>query len=308
MTENSTTIARRQFVKATIASTAVLGGVSSTGAAQSNGNSQFAIKQGGKCIPIEPLSLSGLPIEEFYDYRTPDTDPMSYKYASFGTENLQRDDTSIMFLYDGPKGLSLVMVHDKLDSDGGGAVSFRITNLPVQGKFVVKDDSYDDSTNHDTFDYSKHRNWNGKETANATIHWTWQGGRSDGAVYRGLGNDFEFTIHPQFNGQALLSDQQGSEYEGQVNKWEVLSGNANNPTRTKLKMNEKATITSNGCGSGTTETTGNETTNGGEGTTTGTTSNPSDVNSEGSKGFFAKLWDGISSILNSVVSFFTNLF
>ncbi|WP_049971046.1 hypothetical protein [Haladaptatus cibarius] len=308
MTENSTTIARRQFVKATIASTAVLGGVSSTGAAQSNGNTQFAIKQGGNCIPIEPLSLSGLPVEEFYDYRTPDTDPMSYKYASFGTESLQRDDTSIMFLYDGPKGLSLVMVHDKLDSDGGGAVSFRITNLPVQGKFVVKDDSYDDSTNHDTFDYSKHRNWNGKETANATIHWTWQGGRSDGAVYRGLGNDFEFTIHPQFNGQALLSGQ-GSEYEGQVNKWEVLSGNANNPTRTKLKMNQKATITANGCGSGTTETTGNETTNGGgEGTATETTSNPSDVNSEGNKGFFAKLWDGISSILNSVVSFFTNLF
>ncbi|MFB9804459.1 hypothetical protein ACFFQF_02840 [Haladaptatus pallidirubidus] len=309
MTENSTTIARRQFVKATIASTAILGGVSSAGAAQQDGNSQFAIEQDGNCIPIKPLSMSGLPIEEFYDYRTPDTDPMSYKYASFGTESLQRDDTSLLFLYDGPKGLSLVMIHDKLDSDGGGAVSFRITNLPVQGKFVVKDDEYDGSTNRDTFDYSKHRDWNGKETANATIHWTWQGGRSDGAVYRGLGNDFEFTIHPQFNEQALLSDE-GGEYSGEVNKWEVLSGDPNNPTRTKLKMNKEVKITSSSCDSGTTtETAGNKTANGGgEGTGTKTTSNPSDVNSDGGQSFFAKLWDGISSILNSVVSFFTNLF
>ncbi|WP_458188345.1 hypothetical protein [Haladaptatus sp. NG-WS-4] len=313
MTENSPTINRRQFVSATVASTAVLGGVSSAGALQSNGNSQYAIEQDGKCIPIEPLSMSGLPIEQFYDYRTPDTDPSSYKYASFGTESLQRKNTSIMFLYEGPKGLSLVMVHDKLEAGNGGAVSFNITNLPVKGKFVVKDDQYDGPTNRDTFDYSKHRNWNGKETATAVIHWTWQGGRSDGAVYRGLGDEFEFTIHPKFNKKALLSDVDGN-YQGNVEKWQVLSGDVNNPTRTQLNMNKPVKITTKGCSAQATTTEKKQTTkeNGGgsedETTTVTTTTNPSDVSRKNSKSFFDRLWDGFSSVINSVVSFFTNLF
>ncbi|WP_458206571.1 hypothetical protein [Haladaptatus sp. NG-SE-30] len=314
MTENSPTINRRRFISATVASTAVLGGVSSAGALQSESNTQFAIEQDGKCIPIEPLSMSGLPVEQFYDYRTPDTDPSSYKYASFGTESLQRKDTSIMFLYKGPKGLSLVMVHDKLDAGDGGAVSFNITNLPVKGKFVVKDDQYDGPTNRDTFDYSKHRDWNGNETATAVIHWTWQGGRADGAVYRGLGNEFEFTIHPKFNKQALLSNVEGN--EGKVEKWQVLSGDVSNPTRTQLKMNKPVKITTKGCSSQATTTKKKETTKSGnddEVTTTSTTratttSNPSDLNGKNSKSFFDKIWDGFASAINSVVSFFTNLF
>ena len=307
MTENSPTINRRRFVQATAASTAILGGVSSVGA-QSGSNAQFSIEQDGKCIPIEPLSMSGLPIEEYYDYRTPDTDPSSFKYASFGTENLQRKDTSILFLYKGPKGLSLVIIHDKIDAGKGGAATFRMTNLPVKGKFVVKDDSYDASTNRDTFDYSKHRNWNGKETASANVSWTWQEGRSDGAVYRGLGNDFKFTIHPQFNKQAVLAGE-GGVYDGKIKKWEVLSGDINNPTRTKLNMNKGITISSKGCQPETTTSTTQQTTEGKGQTTTSmkettTTTPPSD----GSQGFFGKLWSGFISLIEGVVSFFTSLF
>ncbi len=304
MTENSPAIDRRRFIQATIASTAVLGGVSSADALQSDSSSQFAIKQDGKCIPLEPISMSGLPVEQFYDYRTPETDPSSYKYASYGTESLQRKNTSLLFLYKGPKGLSLVMIHDKVDSGNGGAASFRITSLPVKGKFIIKDDHYDSSTNLDTWDYSVNRNWNGKKSANAVVHWTWQDGRADGGVYRGLGNDFEFTIHPQFNKKALLSDE-GGEYQGNVKKWEVLSGNPNNPTRTKLKMNEPVTITSKGCAAETTQQTQQTATS--EPTETSTTASPSNKNS-GGKSFFGKLWAGIASVLDSVVSFFTSLF
>ncbi|WP_227354939.1 hypothetical protein [Haladaptatus salinisoli] len=312
MTENSPTISRRRFVSATVASTALLGGVSSAGALQSDGNAQYSIEQDGKCIPIQPLSMSGLPVEQFYDYRTPDTDPSSYKYASFGTESLQRKNTSILFLYEGPKGLSLVMVHDKLDAGNGGAVSFNITSLPVNGKFVVRDDQYDGSTNRDTFDYSKHRNWNGKETATATIHWTWQGGRADGAVYRGLGDKFEFTIHPKFNKKALLSDASGN-YSGNVEKWQVLSGNVNNPTRTQLNMNKPITISANKCQSGSNQTTttkkaGEGNGGGGETPTTTTTTGTSGVNAKKNESFLDKLWSGFASAINSVVSFFTNLF
>ncbi|WP_227376149.1 hypothetical protein [Haladaptatus halobius] len=312
MTENSSTISRRRFISATVASTAILGGVSSAGALQSDGNTQYTIEQDGKCIPIQPLSMSGLPVEQFYDYRTPDTDPSSYKYASFGTESLQRKNTSIIFLYKGPMGLSLVMVHDKLEAGNGGAVSFNVTNLPVKGKFVIKDDQYDGPTNRDTFDYSKHRNWNGKETATATIHWTWQGGRADGAVYRGLGDKFEFTIHPKFNKQALLSDA-GGNYNGNVERWQVLSGDINNPTRTQLKMNKPVKITTKACESGSKQTTTKKTTkgNGGGGettTTSTTTTGTSGVNTKKNKSFLDKLWNGFASAINSVVSFFTNLF
>jgi hypothetical protein len=309
MNENSPTINRRRFVQATVASTAILGGVSSVDA-QSGSNAQFSIEQDGKCIPIEPLSMSGLPVEEFYDYRTPDTDPSSYKYASFGTENLQRKNTSILFLYEGPKGLSLVMIHDKIDAGAGGAVTFRMTNLPVKGKFIIKDDSYDASTNRDTFDYSKHRNWNGKESASANISWTWQRGRADGAVYRNLGNDFKITINPQFNENAVLAGE-GGPYNGKIKNWEVLSGNVNNPTRTKLNMNKPVTITSKGCQSETTTQTTQQTTEGtgekGQTTTSmkeTTTTPPSD----GSQGFFGKLWSGFISLIEGVVSFFTSLF
>lgn len=307
MTENSPTINRRRFVQATVASTAILGGVSSADA-QSGSNAQFSIEQDGKCIPIEPLSMSGLPVEEFYDYRTPETDPSSYKYASFGTQNLQRKDTSILFLYQGPQGLSLVMIHDKIDAGAGGAVTFRMTSLPVNGKFVIKDDSYDASTNRDTFDYSKHRNWNGKETASANVSWTWQEGRADGAVYRGLGKDFKININPQFNEQAVLSGE-GGVYDGKIEKWEVLSGDVNNPTRTKLNMNKAVTITSKGCQPETTTQTTQQTTEGKGQTTTSmketTTTTPP---SSGSQGFFGKLWSGFISLIEGVVSFFTSLF
>ncbi|EFW92696.1 hypothetical protein ZOD2009_07499 [Haladaptatus paucihalophilus DX253] len=307
MTENSPTINRRRFVQATVASTAILGGVSSANA-QSGGNAQFSIEQDGKCIPIEPLSMSGLPVEEFYDYRTPDTDPSSYKYASFGTQNLQRKDTSILFLYQGPKGLSLVMIHDKIDAGAGGAVTFRITNLPVKGKFIVKDDSYDASTNRDTFDYSKHRNWNGKESASANVSWTWQEGRADGAVYRSLGKDFKITINPQFNEKAVLAGE-GGVYDGKIKKWEVLSGDVNNPTRTKLNMNKPITISSKACQSETTTQTTQQTTEGSGETTTpmeGTTTTTPPSNE--SQGFFGKLWSGFVSLIEGVVSFFTSLF
>ncbi|MCO8243973.1 MULTISPECIES: hypothetical protein [unclassified Haladaptatus] len=311
MTENSPTINRRRFVQATVASTAILGGISSADAQQSGNTPQYSLEQDGKCIPITPLSMQGLPIKEFYDYRTPDTDPSSYKYASFGTQNLQREDTSILFLYKGPQGLSLVAIHDKIDAGKGGAVTFRITNLPVNGKFVVEDDSYDAQTNLDTFDYSKHRDWNGKETASANVSWTWQEGRADGMAYRGIGNDFNITINPQFNEKAVLAgeSEQNGVYQGKIKKWEVLSGDVNNPTRTKLNMNKPVTISSQSCKAETTtqtttQKTTEKTTTGGSTTSSTTTTPPS----SGSKGFFGKLWSGFASLIESVVSFFTSLF
>lgn len=313
-THSSVTVDRRQFLSATAASTLALGGLSTTAAGQSNGDRQIVIKQDGKCISLKPLSYEGLPVEQLYDYRTPDTNPSSFKYASFGTRNLQRKNTSIMFLYDGPKGLSLVLVHGKLDGTGaGGAVTFRLTGLPAKGKWAVKDDSYDGSTNRDTFDHSINRDFNGEKSATSVVNWAYQEGRSDGGVYRGLGEEFKFKIHPSFNKKAALSQPvDGGSYEGQVDKWEVLSGSVNNPSRTELKMNKPVTIQTGGCSGS--KSSASSTTSSDPGDDTGTTSSsPSSTTttsapSSGSKGFFQKIWDGLGAALNAVLSFFGNLF
>jgi hypothetical protein len=309
------TVNRRRFLSATAASTVALGGLSTTQAQQSSG-SKVVIEQDGKCIPLEPLSYEGLPVEQFYDYRTPDTQPSSFKYASFGTRQLQRKNTSIMFLYEGPKGLSLVVIHDKLDSTGsGGAATFRLTGLPAKGKWVVKDDSYDGSTNRDTFDHSINRDWEGKKSATSVINWTWQGGRSDGAVYRGLSDEFKFKVHPAFNKNAALSSTGEGPYEGKVKKWEVLSGNVNNPTRTELKMQKPVTIKSGSCGDSSTQTTTSGSNSDDPTSTRATSSSPSTSTttttgevSGKSRGFFQKIWDGLGAALNAVLSFFSNLF
>ncbi|WP_433624790.1 hypothetical protein [Halomicrococcus sp. NG-SE-24] len=308
------TVNRRRFLSATAASTVALGGLSTTQARQSDG-SKIVIEQDGKCIPLQPLSYEGLPVEQFYDYRTPDTEPSSYKYASFGTQQLQRKNTSIMFLYDGPKGLSLVVIHDKLHSTGsGGAVTFRLTRLPAKGKWVVKDDSYDGPTNRDTFDHSINRDWEGKKTATSVINWTWQDGRADGGVYRGLGDEFEFKIHPAFNEKATLSSAGEGPYEGKINKWEVLSGNVNNPTRTELKMQKPVTIKTGSC-NGSSKQTSTSSSNSDDQTSSretsssprSTTTTPGGASGQ-SRGFFERIWDGLGAALNAVLSFFGNLF
>jgi hypothetical protein len=272
----------------------MLGGVSSVDARQPTNSSQYSIIQDGKCIPIEPLTMSGLPVKQFYDYRTPGTKPRSYKYASFGTENLQRSETSILFLYKGPQGLSLVAIHDKIDAGSGGAVTFRITNLPADGKFIVKDDSYNGSTNVDTWDYSTHRRWNGKKTATASISWAYSAGRSDGMVYRGLGNNFEVTIHPQFNQQAILSDQN----QGKIKLWQILSGNVDNPTRTKLDMSKPVTISSKPCQSKTTTQQTTQTSRNKSDSKATTQQSTKNTNTEPS--FFDQLWNDFASFFNHI--------
>ncbi|WP_227356205.1 hypothetical protein [Haladaptatus salinisoli] len=289
-------ISRRRFVQATLTSTAALGGVSSVDARQSTNSSQYTVIQDGKCIPIEPLTMSGLPVKQFYGYRTPSTKPRSYNYASFGTENLQRSETSILFLYKGPKGLSLVAIHDKIDAGSGGAVTFRLTNLPADGKFVVKDDDYNGSTNVDTWDYSTHRSWNGKKTATASISWAYSAGRSDGMVYRGLGNDFEVTIHPQFNQQAILSGQN----QGKIKLWQILSGNASNPTRTKLDMSKPITISSKPCQSKTTTRQTAQTPRNKNDSKATTTQQQSPKNTNTEPSFFDQLWNDFSSFFNHI--------
>ncbi len=164
-----------------------------------------------------------MPVEKFYNYRSSDTDPKGW-YSSYGPASaLERAETSILYLYRGPKGTSLVFMHGKRGSDGGGSVTFHITGLPDDGEWAVTDDQYDASTNYDTFDESDGE-WD--------VDWTWasdskHGGGADGGAFRGLTPDDRVKIDPAFNESARLYGRHTDrDYEGNVERWNALAADS----------------------------------------------------------------------------------
>jgi hypothetical protein len=229
----------RSSILAAIAVLAVLGTTVSSGVvtAQSapQGTDEFAVIQGDECFSIDPLGDGSQSVEEFYDYRTPSTDPSSYSYSSFGTVHLQEDDTSSLFLYEGTNGLSLVLIHGQYDGDSpGGAVTMQFEGLPRDGEWVVEDDSYDGRD--DEFSH------NGPSSR---ITWVYTDGRSDGAAFRGgLSDEFDIAIDPAFNDAADFRL-----YDGEITEWQVLSATDDGYERTPIATNQSIEITSGGCAS-----------------------------------------------------------
>jgi hypothetical protein len=234
----------RRGVLATIAA-----GIAGSAAARPVETAQYVVEQGDRCVPVTPLSTDQT-AEAFYDYRTPDTSPSGSAYSSYGTTDLQRPDTSVCFLYDGPEGLSLVLLHDRLnDGTNGGAITFRLASEnPDRGAWIVGDDDYDAATNYDSFT---------RTDGGWRIDWTWAEGRSDGGVYRPLGDDFAVTIDPAFNEEAALY---GDHYEGEITDWQVLSGDRSDPDRFSLALDSPLMIRPGSCGERTTTATTTTTT------------------------------------------------
>jgi predicted ribosomally synthesized peptide with SipW-like signal peptide len=218
--------------------------------AQITAETEYTATQGDTTVELEPIEGDET-VQEFYDFRLPDrydsednrnaTNGASFPgsgpyYGSAGTEDIQQGDTSIMFLYEGPDGLSFVVVHEGDGSSDGGSASFQITDLNGNGEWVVKDDLYLGSDG--TLASSNYDRWY-TTTNTQTIDWTWGGGGSDGGAFQTLSDNFEFTISPSFNEESELYEQF---YNGDVDEWQVISGNRNNPDRTTLNMSEEVTI------------------------------------------------------------------
>lgn len=206
---------------------------SARASAQAGGS--HGLIQNSECVSLPPVT-GELPVEEFYKYGQGST-----RYSSAGPITaLERERTSRLLLYRGPDDvLSLVMVHGKHHiedvPEGGGAVSFTFEGLPADGEWAVRDDLYEGPDLFDQWELDGGR---------TTVHWTWQGGRTDGAVFSGLGDDFSITIEPRFNEEAKLYEQH---YEGDVEAWEALGGDQVNPEVVPLVMDEPLVIESNGC-------------------------------------------------------------
>ncbi len=242
-TDDSWSFGRRTALKLT--GGIVLGGASAGNAvAGGRGHTKHKcyVKQGGKAYEIEPLE-GDVPVEKLYDYRLPSkyegmgvNSTKGPHYRSVGTKDLQKEATSIMFLYDGPDGLSLVVVHGR-PGGKGGSVSWKVTSVPRDAKWAVKDDYYVDADTGEQAS-SNYDNW---ETDGKKHHidWTWGSHGTDGGALSDLGKEFALTIYPAFNKEAELY---GKHYSGWVKNWKVLSGDLDDPDHASLELDEPVTV------------------------------------------------------------------
>lgn len=232
------------------------GALSTVGSATANeSDDSYAAVQDGRCILLVPLS-GDQPVEELYDLRIPDSfegdngasDPGEGPYySSVGTRDFQRPNTTVRFLYDGPEGLSLVVVHGALndeDDDGGRGVSWTLEGEVLSdGEWVVRDDYYFDP---DTGEFRNFDRWDVSGTTH-TIDWTFDAERTDGAAFRSLGDEFTLRIDPRYNEEAALWSE--NYYDGEVTDWELLSfpDGDDDPERVSVDIDERLRIRSEPC-------------------------------------------------------------
>jgi hypothetical protein len=228
----------------------IAAGLVGTGAtAQDDQSPAYALVQGDDCVPIQPVEGSE-PVRSLYEYRLPERFVSEENgavagetglYASAGTTSLQRARTSVAFLYRGPGGLHLVVVHGSATAEDGGSVTFQCSGLPADGEWHVKDDLYRDP---DTGELaaSNYDRWNVSGTEHR-IDWTWGSSGTDGGAFGALGADFDVVITPAFNEAATLY---GEHYEGTVTDWEFLAG-SDGQERIALRMDEPIRIVGAPC-------------------------------------------------------------
>ncbi|PSQ45217.1 hypothetical protein BRD15_12225 [Halobacteriales archaeon SW_6_65_15] len=194
----------------------------------------FVVEQGNQCYEVTPLSGSE-DVVSFYDYRNIENSdgPDRYTYSSYMPGHLTQADTSRLFLYDGPNGVSLVIIHNELDGSGSGsAATFQFSGLPGSGSWVVQDDDYADQDDR----FSRNR-----------IDWMWYADRTDGAAFRNVDQQgTEITIHSAFDEQAALYDDY--DRTGTTRAWQFLTGSLNSPSAVGLDMSRPVTVRTGNCG------------------------------------------------------------
>ncbi|WP_276301001.1 PKD domain-containing protein [Halorussus lipolyticus] len=189
-------------------------------AAPSSSPSTFHVTQGGECYEVAPVGDGTTSVEEFYDYQAPGP---GYLYGSYGegSQRVQQNQVSHVFVYRGSQGLSLVMLHDDLNRSQGGGITFDISGLPQDHQWLVEDDDYEGRD--DNFQY---------DGTSAKIDWMWSSGRTDGGVVRGLGNDFSaITIDPAFGEESWAYQERTKNgepapwpYATNDTSWQLQSG------------------------------------------------------------------------------------
>ena len=176
-------------------------------------NRTVRVEQPGFNRSVVPLATAQT-VSEFYDYENLQSDSLT---------DLERSDTSITFLYEGPERLSFVTIHDKASDGTDGKVSFEFTGLPADGEWVVQDGSGDFDSKTETIP-----------------NWSWAPYKNDGGAFGPLGENFSVTVRPRFNEEAYRD----TDKTGEISEWQLLSSNASDPDRYSLDMDEPLVIRS----------------------------------------------------------------
>lgn len=218
-------------VAATVAGSAV------AGVAGGNQQRGYVVEQGEACEPIEPLSYEDATVEEFYGYTT-DPEEGTPWAANFPV-GLTVSNASQLFLYEGPQGLSLVLLHDAPE-DGtegtGGAASMAFRGLPGDGEWVVKDDPSDESAE------LWEEDGEGGEDVHR-VHWAWHANYTDGGAFRDLGGEFQVDIQAAFDGDAALEPLS----PGETTDWYAVTGDPADPERIELDMEQPVRLRTGSC-------------------------------------------------------------
>lgn len=196
---------RRDVLKSAAVASIGGTGLAQTASADSSAEKTITVKQGDERYEVTPLQ-NGETISDFYNY---------YNVESHTTTGLERSDTSLLFFWEGPNGLSLVIIHDRADDTGGGDVTFEFEGLPDDGSWVVRDDNPG----------------NDRYIGNSEVDWQWNYWHTDGAAFRDV-SGAEFTINPRF-------------FNG-IDSWELLSGDASTPERIELDLGSPVTVSVGG--------------------------------------------------------------
>lgn len=247
LTDRSRPLTRRSALQA-LGTLLVGGGAVGTATGKRNDGS-YQVAQGDRTFAVEPLS-GDVPVEELYSYRLPDgysgtgvhDEPGGPFFESVGTRALQRESTTITFLYDGPNGLSLVVVHDRsaeqaAEGDDGGSVTWEVVVHDADANWRVKDDEYWNTDSGEPAE-TNYDDWNTDGNPHQ-IDWTWAAGGTDGGVLGYIDHETALQINPSYNEQATLYDEH---YQGEITEWEFISGSADGPERTSLALDEPVAV------------------------------------------------------------------
>lgn len=195
----------------------------------------YAIEQAGNCYEVTPISTEGQSVEEFYGYAE-DSDGEVARYSAntpIGLEQVN-DGTSSLFLYEGPDGLSLVVLHGGVNATGGGAATMEFVGLPEEGEWVVQDDPSNRSVEV----------WNRTTTEGQAVDWGWRDRWTDGGAFQGgLDDEFTIRINASFNEDAAVDPVT----PGNVTQWRAISMENGELQAITLDMNRSVTVRSGGC-------------------------------------------------------------
>jgi hypothetical protein len=181
---------------------------------EGEGKGTITIEQGSafsrSITPLNASTYGGKSVESFYNYRNAEANPPN--------STLKDDAISHLFFYDGPGGLSLVVIHGKTDGDA----RFDFSGINDLDEYVeVKD-----GEPGDTF-------------ASTYTDWQWASDKTDGGAWAGiLDAAGELTITPTF--------------DGGTNRWVLVQPDPNGsglqklPENGSLDLGEPITITRGG--------------------------------------------------------------